>query len=111
MGGGLTLQAAARATSNVDAVHAYYSAPTPSPEEAAAIRVPVMGSYGTEDELNPVDQVEAMRDALEQRGAESDIKIYEGAGHSFFNSGPAHHEPSAQDSWQRSLEWFGRHLS
>lgn len=110
MGGGLTLTAATRPTSRVDAVHAYYGA-IPSEGEVEAIRVPVMGSFGAEDTYIPADQVERMRQQLVKNGIATDIHAYAGAGHSFFNAGPAHHEPSSQDSWRRSLEWWSRYLN
>ena len=110
MGGGLTLATALRPTSNVDAVHVYYGGGMPEPAQLGTIRVPVMGSYGAEDQGIPVEQVEGLRTALEQNNVPNDIKIYEGAGHSFFNAGPAHHERAAQDSWQRTLQWFERYL-
>jgi dienelactone hydrolase len=42
-----------------------------------------------------------LRETLEHQGVANDIKLYPGAAHSFFTAGPAHHEPSAQDSWRR----------
>ena len=111
MGGGLTLATAARPTSSVGAVHAYYGPPRLAADEIATIKAPVMGSYGADDQGISAESVQEFQQALEDNGVTNDFKIYEGAGHSFFNAGPAHHEPSAQDSWQRSLEWFGQHLS
>jgi carboxymethylenebutenolidase len=111
MGGGLTLATAMRPTSNVDAVHVFYGGGMPPAEQISAITVPVMGSYGAEDQGIPADQVETLRTALESRGLPSDVRLYEGAGHSFFNAGAAFHEPSAIDAWGRTLEWFGEHLA
>ena len=111
MGGGLTLATAMRPTSQVDAVHVFYGGGMPPAEQISAITVPVMGSYGAEDTGIPVDQVETLRAALESRGLPTDVKIYEGAGHSFFNAGAAHHEPSSVDAWQRTLVWFAEHLA
>ena len=111
MGGGLTMATAMRPTSQVDAVHVFYGGGIPPAEQISAITVPVMGSYGAEDTGIPVDQVETLRTALESRGLPTDVKIYEGAGHSFFNAGPAHHEPSSVDAWQRTLAWFAEHLA
>ncbi|MSP21464.1 MAG: dienelactone hydrolase family protein [Dehalococcoidia bacterium] len=111
MGGGLTLATAIRPGSNVDAVHVYYGGGMPDAETIGRIKVPVMGSYGANDGGIPVAQVEMLRDTLVKAGVEADVKIYEGAGHSFFNDGPAHHEPSAADSWKRSCAWFRKHLS
>ena len=111
MGGGLTLATAARPTSTVDAVHVYYGVPFVTPDEVTAIHCPVMCSYGGEDGLISGDQIDALRQGLGDANVANDIKVYEGAGHSFFNSGEAHHEASAADSWQRALSWFGEHLA
>ena len=111
LGGGLTMATAMRPTSQVDAVHVFYGGGMPPAEQISAITVPVMGSYGAEDTGIPVDQVETLRTALESRGLPTDVKIYEGAGHSFFNAGPAHHEPSSVDAWERSKTWFAEHLA
>jgi len=110
MGGALSLATAARPTSPVDAVHAYYGTP-PTEGEVQAVRVPVMGSYGGDDAYIPADGIRAMEETLRANGVPTDIKIYPGAGHSFFNAGPAHHAPSAADSWERSLRWWEQHLS
>jgi carboxymethylenebutenolidase len=111
MGGGLTLATAIRPSSNVDVVHVYYGGGMPDADVIGTIKVPVMGSYGAEDQGIPVDSVNMLRETLASAGVENDVKIYDGAGHSFFNSGPAHHEPSAADSWTRSVGWFKKHLT
>ena len=111
LGGGLTMATAMRPTSQVDAVHVFYGGGMPPAQQISAITVPVMGSYGAEDAGIPVEQVETLRTALESRRLPTDIKIYEGAGHSFFNAGPAHHEPSSVDAWERTLAWFAEHLA
>ena len=113
MGGGLALETAMRPTSRVDAVHVYYGGARsmPSPEQISAVTAPVMGSYGAEDASIPAAQVETLRNALASRGVATEFKIYDGAGHSFFNAGASFHAPSAADSWERTLDWFGRHLA
>ncbi len=111
MGGGLSLGAATRPTSSVDAIHAYYGAPRLTPDEIASIKVPVMGSYGAEDQGIPAEMVNGFREALDAQGTPNDVKIYEGAAHSFFNAGPAHHEAAAADPWGRSVAWFTQHLA
>ena len=111
MGGGLALATAARPTANVDAVHAYYGVPFLTPDQLASVGCPVMCSYGGEDGMTPAEQIDGLREGLAGRNVAADIKVYERAGHSFFNAGEAHHAASAQDSWERSLKWFGEHLS
>lgn len=112
MGGGLTLATAIRPGSNVDAVHVYYGGGMPAAEQIATIAVPVLGSYGEDDAGIPVEQVEMLRDTLAKSGVPSDITIYPGAGHSFFNdTRPSYQEAAAIDSWQRSVNWFDQYLA
>jgi carboxymethylenebutenolidase len=111
MGGGLTLATAIRPSSNVDAVHVYYGGGMPESDVISTIKAPVMGSYGALDQGIPAERVDMLRDTLTKAGVENDVKLYDGAGHSFFNDGPAHHEPSAADSWTRSVGWFKKHLN
>lgn len=112
MGGGLSLGAAIRPTTNVDAVHVYYGGGMPSADVIATIAVPVLGSYGADDAGIPAEQVNMLRDTLTKAGVPNDITLYPGAGHSFFNDTRPSFEPNAAaDSWRKSLEWFGRYLA
>lgn len=112
MGGGLSLATAIRPGSNADAVHVYYGGGMPAAEQIATIRVPVLGSYGADDAGIPVEQVEMLRDTLAKQDTPSDIMIYPGAGHSFFNdTRPSYNEAAAIDSWLRSVEWFDRYVA
>ena len=70
-----------------------------------------MGSYGGEDQGIPEEAVNMLRDTLTAAGVDNDIVRYDGAAHSFFNAGPAHHEAASTDSWERSTRWFAKHLS
>ena len=112
MGGGLTLAAAIRPSSGVDAVHVYYGGGMPSADQIATISVPVLGSYGSEDGGIPVEQVDMLRTTLEDNNIPNDITVYQGAQHSFFNdTRPAYHEQAAMDSWVKSVNWFENYLS
>ena len=112
LGGGLTLATAIRPTSNVDAVHVYYGGGTPTNEQIATIKVPVLGSYGAEDAGIPKEDVDRLRDTLTKAGVPNDITLYEGAGHAFFNEGrPAYREDQAMDSWLKSTAWFAKYLA
>ena len=112
MGGGLTLAAAIRPSSGVDAVHVYYGGGMPSADQIATISVPVLGSYGAEDGGIPVEQVDMLRATLEDKNIPNDITVYQGAQHSFFNdTRPAYHEQAAMDSWVKSVNWFENYLS
>ena len=112
MGGGLALATAIRPTSTVDAVHVYYGGGMPPSEQIATIHAPVLGSYGAEDAGIPKADVDRLRDTLAQAGVPSEVTLYEGAPHAFFNdTRPAYHEDAAMDSWLRSVAWFSRYLA
>lgn len=112
MGGGLSLATAIRPSSNVDAVHIYYGGGMPAAEQIGTITVPVLGSYGEEDAGIPLDQVAMLRDTLVQHAVPSEITVYPGAGHSFFNdTRPSYNEAAAIDSWLRSISWFDRYVA
>ena len=111
MGGGLTLGTAIRPGSQLDAAHVYYGGGMPDAATIATITIPVLGSYGADDESIPADQVEMLRDTLKENGVTSDITLYPGAEHSFFNdTRPAYNEDAAMDSWMKSIAWFEDHL-
>ena len=112
LGGGLTLATAIRPTSNVDAVHVYYGGGMPSAEQIAQIKVPVLGSYGSEDAGIPIEQVDMLRTTLNEHGITNNITVYNGAEHSFFNdTRPSYNENAAMDSWMKSVEWFEQYLT
>lgn len=109
MGGRLSLQTA-RAEPDLGAVVAFYGSPL-TPEEVTDVTAPVLGLYGSEDGGIPVSSVRAMEDALKQAGIDTEIQVYEGAGHAFFNdTRQSYHPEAAADAWQRTLAWFRRYL-
>jgi carboxymethylenebutenolidase len=76
-------------------------------EHVAGLTAPVLGLYGGKDLLSL--QVPAMRAALAAAGkTESEIIIYEDAGHGFHADYRASYiEADAKDGWQRLLAFFG----
>lgn len=84
----------------------------PLVELAPALRAPWQGHYGDEDTGIPVEQVEELRAAAGRSAVETEIHRYPDASHGFNCDGrAAYHEPSATLAWQRSLDWFDRHLA
>ncbi len=76
------------------------------------IDCPVLGFYGEEDPVIPVEDVEALRTGLAATPHETEIRLYPGAGHAFMNdTRPEHyHEKSAEDAWQRLVAFLKEHL-
>ena len=91
------------------AIAPYYAA-NPRPLEAVRRLCPVVGSYPAKDFTTNAGR--ALDSALEQYQIAHDIKIYPGAGHSFFNDrARAYNKAAAEDSWARVLGFFATHLA
>ena len=85
--------------------------PNPPLEDVSKIRAAVLAFYGANDSfVNP--GIAAMREALDRAGVTYEMKIYDGAGHAFFNdTGDKYAAAAAKDAWTRTLAWFGRWLA
>ena len=67
--------------------------------------------FGQQDSMIPMDQVEAIRGALEAAGANHDVQVYEEADHGFnCDQRESFHAASAQDAWGRSIALFKNEL-
>lgn len=77
---------------------------------ATQLSAPVLGLYGAQDTSIPQESVETMRQALRAANARAEIVVYPDAGHAFnADYRPSYHQASAEDGWQRMLEWFARY--
>jgi carboxymethylenebutenolidase len=109
MGGGLALQTSLVAD-NVGAAAVFYGRPL-TPDQAAQVKAPILGLYGTADQSNPVQAVKTMQDALTKDGVPNEFHLYDGAPHAFFNdTQPSYRADAAADAWQQTLTWFHRYL-
>lgn len=109
MGGRLVLMTAL-ANERVGAGVAFYGQAL-TPEEAAAVKAPILGLYGADDQGIPVASIKAMQEALTAAGIDNEFQIYEGAPHAFFNDTRSSYRPeAAADAWQRTLAWLERFL-
>ena len=78
------------------------------------LKAPVLGLYGGKDQGIPLETVQQQAQALaassNAASKASSIHVYPEAGHAFFaDYRPSFHKPSAEDGWQRALDWFKRH--
>jgi carboxymethylenebutenolidase len=79
--------------------------------EAGSLQTPWLGLFGDEDESIPVDDVEALRQALGSSPVPAEVVRYPDAGHGFHcDERPSFHAEAAGDGWRRTLDWFERHL-
>jgi carboxymethylenebutenolidase len=92
---------------------AYYGAPPTDPANIAAIRAPVLGSFGAEDKGPTPEQARAFEAALRKAGKTVDVKVYPGAGHAFANvNNPwgGYRKEAAEDAWARTTAFLAKHL-
>ncbi len=121
MGGGFALLYAVRAPMNVCAT--FYG---DVPKTADKLRgvCPVLGSYGADDKMF-ASQGRRLKTLLEETRTPHDMKIYDGAGHSFMSRhegtlarlasyGPmrvGYNHDAAEDSWKRIDAFFAKYLA
>jgi carboxymethylenebutenolidase len=113
MGGSLSLLTAAEDLPLSGAI-AFYSgfsrrfpgAEEPTLDRATSTRIPVLGLYGGTDQGIPPEQVEQLDKNLTTAGVPHEIKIYEGAPHSFFDRKATEFAEASADSWTRTLNFI-----
>lgn len=84
-----------------------------SPLDAAPdLTCPLLGLYGAEDALIPLDQVRELESRLSGTGQPCEVRVYEGAGHAFMNDAqPDRHRPeAARDAWSRLVPFLQTNL-
>jgi carboxymethylenebutenolidase len=82
-----------------------------TPEKAAQTLCPVIGFYGARDERVNAG-IPGYVAAMKTAGKPFEYRIYEGAGHAFFNdTGPGYEVKAARDSFARLLGFLARSLS
>jgi carboxymethylenebutenolidase len=80
-------------------------------DESATLQTPWLGLFGDLDKGISIESVEALRTALGDAKVDTDIVRYPDADHGFHcDARGSYHAESAADGWQRTLEWFARHL-
>ena len=108
MGGGFAI-AWACTDDRLKAIAPFYGA-NPRPLEAVSRSCPVVGSYPEKDFT--AGSARKLETQLARSGMPHDIKVYEGAKHSFFNDrGKAHDPAASEDAWRRTLAFFGEHVA
>lgn len=105
--GGSTTFRFATVADDIAAALVFYGTAPEDPEAIAAIRVPVYGFYGADDQrVNAT--IPATRAMMDEHGKTYEVEIYDGAGHAFMRQGA---DPKAGESvrdardraWQRVL--------
>jgi carboxymethylenebutenolidase len=75
-------------------------------DKAQDYEAPVLGHFGGTDQMITPDGIEAFGRALDEAGVSNDLKIYEGAPHSFFDRAFTEFSSECDDAWTRMLEFI-----
>ena len=76
------------------------------------LRTPWLGIFGDQDASIPTDDVDRLRLELDAAPVDTDVVVYEGAGHGFFcDQRDSFHAEAAADAWDRALRWLDAHLA
>ena len=72
---------------------------------------PLLGIFGNDDKFPPPEQVNLHEEELKKHGKNYAFHRYDGAGHAFWSYDRDAYRPvQAMDSWNKVLEFFGKHL-
>jgi carboxymethylenebutenolidase len=109
-GGGMVNQLAVTLGSDLDAGVPFYGA-APESADVARIKAPMLIQYAANDE-----RIDAMwpgyESALKANGVDYRMYMYEGTQHGFHNnSTPRYDETAANLAWERTIEFFRKHLA
>jgi carboxymethylenebutenolidase len=95
----------------LSAVAVFYGVPETRPDRIAALKAPLIGHYGAEDQGIDTSRVAAFRQSLVNAGKKSEVYVYLGAGHAFMNQEqPSYRPDAAQLAWARTLAFLQKYL-
>jgi carboxymethylenebutenolidase len=78
----------------------------------AEMRGRILCLFGDKDGFIPLEQVEAIREALKESGVQHEVVVYPGADHGFFcDQRDAYQEKAAADAWERVRSLFREALA
>jgi len=108
-GGGISNMLAVRMGADLAAAVPFYGSQAPA-ADAPKIKAPLLLHYASLDKrIN--DGWPAYEEALKANRATYTAHMYEGANHGFHNdTTPRYDEAAAKRAWQRTLDFFNRHL-
>ncbi len=109
MGGALTIIAGTKLEA-CDAAVCYYGIPPLEATDPANMSVPFQGHFASRDDWCTPAAADDLEAALKSSGVDYEMHRYEGE-HAFFNETvPPYDADAAALSWQRTLDFLGRHL-
>jgi carboxymethylenebutenolidase len=105
-GGGQSLKLATSGM-KLDGTVIYYGQLTAEKNELEKISWPILGIFGAEDQIVPLQSVEKFKSALDEPKIPNQIIVYPGVGHAFANPSGTNYAPEqTQDAWSKTLTFL-----
>lgn len=83
---------------------------SPGPiDRVAQFECPVMALMGGADTYITAADIDPFKAAMDAAGIENEVKVYEGAPHSFFDRSYEQHAEASADAWRRILAFVEKH--
>jgi carboxymethylenebutenolidase len=85
----------------------------PPIENVGNVTAPILGLYGDEDHVIPLEEIKRFIAVLNTEKIENEFHIYRGAGHAFqdFSRSDHYRSEASEDAWRRTIEFLRNHLS
>ena len=111
MGGGLALYLASLKP-QIGACVIYYGVLPGAQPDLSKVQAAVLGHYAENDTFASPESARSLEKQLKDAGRDVEFHIYPGTEHGFFNDTRAEvHKPDAsQQSWERTLAFYRKHL-
>lgn len=96
----------------LDATVVYYGGGmATSTERLAPITWPVLGIFGDQDQVIPIEMVRAFETSLNTLEVPNEIYVYPGVGHAFANPSGMNYAPQeTTDAWGKTLDFLKKYL-
>jgi carboxymethylenebutenolidase len=108
-GGGMANRLAVRMGADMNAAVAFYGAQPPA-ADVPKIKAPLLLNYAENDQRIDAG-IPAYEEALKANHVEYTVHMYPGTQHGFHNdTTPRYDEKSAKLAWQRTIDFFNKHL-
>jgi len=108
-GGGMSMQLSLN--EELDATIIYYGAVETDKSKLDDINWPVLGIFGENDAVIPLDSVREFDEVLDELNIDNEIYVYKGVGHAFANPSNAGHDPEkTEDAWMKTIAFLNKNL-
>jgi carboxymethylenebutenolidase len=95
----------------VAAIGNFYGETETDVSRLRALPGPLLGIFGAEDWMIPLEDVRAFERALEEAGATFEVTVYEGVGHAFIDADDPRTAGGAQaEAWAQIVRFLARYL-